>query len=539
MKLLPAPFSPHRTGAAPRRRSSRLCSALILGWIPLLAASPRADLGGAWVTQITPDNPTPQLLVFEHRGGAWTGRMTSRFGTLTLENVVFDGEQLSFSEVFDLGLSRVRPVRAYGELRGEELHLRIPILTGSGFWGDQQPISGFRMRVAHRTNTAGAAALQDITPRNQSLSPLPSNALGRRPPMGWSSWNHFEDKIDDQTVRQMADAIVLSGLREAGYIYINIDDGWQDGRDKKGALVPNARFPDMRALADYVHARGLKLGIYSAAGTQTCANYIGSYGHEEQDAQTFAKWGVDALKYDWCDAADGLYSTPAEMQAAYWRMGKALQATGRPIFYVISQYGLFNVAQWAGKVGANAWRTTFDISDQWSRIDHIALQQIGREADAGPGGWNDMDGLEVGNGGMTLEECRTQMTLWSMLNSPLILGNDVRNMTAQIQALVANREVISVNQDPLGISAVALRETSELWTKPLSNGDVAVALINHDDAPSEKQLSWSMVGLPKVVSVRDLWQHTYLSGLSDVYRVVIPAHGAVLLRASSKPSVPE
>jgi alpha-galactosidase len=496
---------------------------LTLSGVHLYAAERSVDLAGAWVTQVTDRTPLQQLLVFRRQGERWTGTMTSRFGTIELKDIVPDVEHLSFSEFFDLGIAPVPPIRVYGVLRDGELHLRVPIPTGDGFTD----------RLARRANAKDEATLEAATPSNQPLKTLPDNGVARTPPMGWNSWNHFRTEIDDRTVREIADAMVSSGLRDAGYVYVNIDDTWQGRRDANGVLHPNSKFPDMKVLADYVHNRGLKLGIYSGPGLTTCQPYEGSYGHEDQDAKTFAEWGVDYLKYDWCDAND-IYSTPAEMHAAYHKMGAALRATGRPILYAVCQYGLFDVGKWGRKVGANAWRTTFDILDYWARVEDIGLNQIGREGDAGPGGWDDPDMLEVGNGGMTLEEYRTHMTWWSMLSAPLLLGNDVRNMTPEIKALLTNKEVIAVDQDALGIQARAFRQTTEIWTKPLSDGSVAVTLFNRGAAPAERGVSWSSLGLTEVSTIRDVWAQTYVNAQPDGYHAIVPPHGAVLLRVSSK-----
>ena len=231
--------------------------------------------------------------------------------------------------------------------------------------------------------------------------------------MGWNSWNHFGNNVDDSIVRTTAAKLVNSGLAAAGYIYINIDDTWEGSRDSTGNIIPNEKFPDMKALADYVHSRGLKLGIYSSPGPNTCGGYLGSYGHEEQDATTYADWGIDYLKYDWCSAGS-IYSND-QLQAVYQKMGIALEKSGRHVAYSLCEYGMGNVWEWGPKVGANLWRTTGDIQDNWKSMSEIGFSQSEISKYAGPGHWNDPDMLEIGNGGMTNTEYRTHFSLWCLL----------------------------------------------------------------------------------------------------------------------------
>src|SRR5882724_10172943 len=232
--------------------------------------------------------------------------------------------------------------------------------------------------------------------------------LASTPPMGWNSWNHFAEKIDARTVRAQADAMVVSGMRDAGYVYINIDDTWEGKRDEKGFIHPNQKFRDMKALTDYVHGKGLKIGIYSSPAAKTCAGYEGTLGHEEQDAQTYADWGFDYLKYDWCQST----GTVEQMTAAYTKMRDALKKTGRPIVLSLCQYGWGNVWEWGASVGGNLWRTTGDIEDNYESMTKIGFGQAGHEKFAGPGHWKDPDMLEVGNGGMSADEYRTHLSLW-------------------------------------------------------------------------------------------------------------------------------
>ena len=320
-------------------------------------------------------------------------------------------------------------------------------------------------------------------------TPTSSEAVAQTPPMGWNSWNYFHGNVTEQDIREAADALVSSGMRDAGYVYVNIDDTWEGQRDANGVLHPNSKFPDMKALADYVHARGLKLGIYSSPGPRTCAGYVGSLGHETQDAQLYASWGIDYLKYDLCSFIPAVMmkqapSNKAEqmrlMEAAYLKMDKALKATGRPIVFSLCQYGWDAVWEWGPSVGANLWRTTGDIQPNWDRIYAILEQQAGLAKYAGPGHWNDPDMLEVGNGHLTLAENRSHFSMWAMLAAPLLAGNDLAHMKPEIRAILTNRDVIAIDQDRLGREATRAYAEGEVevWTRPLSGGAMAIAVLN-------------------------------------------------------------
>ncbi len=376
-------------------------------------------------------------------------------------------------------------------------------------------------------------------PRLRKIPPppvrdLPRNGLAKTPPMGWNSWNKFGCRVSDRMIREMADALVSTGMRDAGYTYVNIDDCWQDGRDSKGNFRPDAkRFPDMKALADYVHSKGLKLGIYSSPGPRTCAGFEGSYGHEEQDAKQFATWGIDLLKYDWCSA--GKYYSFDEMRPVFQKMGAALQASGRPIVFSICQYGLAGVGEWGPKAGGNLWRTTSDIGDNWKSIEEIGfVLQEGLAQFSGPGGWNDPDMLEVGNGGMSATEYRTHFSLWALLAAPLLAGNDIRNMSAETRAILLNKEVIAVDQDPLGKQAERRWKDgdAEVWSRPLADGSWAVGVFNRASKERSVQFEWTAAGLPgRPVAARDLWTGSELRGeLSGEFHGEVPGHGVVLLR---------
>lgn len=384
--------------------------------------------------------------------------------------------------------------------------------------------------------------------------------------MGWSTWNHFHHDISDALIRQQADAMVESGMRDAGYQYINIDGGWQGERDANGVLHPNQNFPDMKALADYVHSKGLKFGIYSGPGPVSCGGAPTSYQHEEQDAKMFASWGVDFVKYDLCsfreimvresgaqvqDAAQAGKAVPfaqimahqpdsvvkksdAIMEAAYQKMHDALAATGRPMVFNMCQYGYARVWEWGARVGGNMWRTSGDISANYDRITEIGFGEAGLAPYAGPGHWNDPDSLEVGNGKLTPDESRTNFSLWAILAAPLIAGNDLANMTPETKSILLNKEVIAVDQDPLGRQGDRAYQAGplEVWTRPLSGGDMAVALFNGLRSPTEMMLRLDKAGWHGPAAARDLWAHRDLGVLRDAYTVMIPGHGVVMLRLS-------
>jgi alpha-galactosidase len=367
-----------------------------------------------------------------------------------------------------------------------------------------------------------------------NLQTLPYNGLAKAPPMGWNSWNAFANRIDDPTVRSIADAIASSGMRDAGYIYVNIDDTWQGVRDAEGNLTGNQRFPDMKALADYVHSKGLKIGIYSSPGPETCSGYTGSYGHEVQDARTFAAWGFDYLKYDWCTASS-VYPGGAGMELAYEKMGRALQSTGRPIVFGICQYGVNDVEEWGANAGGNLWRTTNDISDSWASMIGNIEGQAAMAQFAGPGHWNDPDMLEIGNGGMTNDEYRTHFSLWALAAAPLLAGNDIRVMSPATAAMLLNTEVIAVDQDPLGVQASPV-DIGELqrWIKPLSDGSVAVGVVNLSSSAAQATVNASDLGLAgTVIDARDLWQHQNVQFTGGSYSATVAPHGVLLLKVTA------
>ncbi len=351
--------------------------------------------------------------------------------------------------------------------------------------------------------------------------------LAPRPPLGWNSWNTFGCDIDEDLIRQTADAMVASGMADAGYEYVNIDDCWMaPERGDDGRLVPDPeRFPNgIDTLADYVHGLGLKLGIYSSAGTETCAGYPASLGHEEVDAQTFADWGVDLLKYDNCNNQ----GVPAKQR--YRAMAEAIDATGRPILLSICEWGSNQPWLWAHRFG-QMWRTTGDITDTWSSVLGILDQQVGLELYSGPNAWNDPDMLEVGNPGLTRTESRAHMSLWALLNAPLIAGNDLRDTPAWATRMLTDPDVLRVNQDWGGEqgSLLLTRGDTQVWTKPMSDGRTAVVLLNRGEGTETIKVGTPRLGLPAADAyvVRDLWtDQRFASG--GTVRAAVPAHGATM-----------
>jgi alpha-galactosidase len=362
------------------------------------------------------------------------------------------------------------------------------------------------------------------------------------PPMGWNSWNYFAGKVDDKGVRAAADQIVASGMKDAGYIYVNIDDTWEGKRDENGLLHTNEKFPDMKALADYVHSKGLKIGIYSSPGPQTCAHFEGSYGHEEQDAKMYADWGIDYLKYDLCgfrqimqqQAPNDPAAQMKMMYEAYVKMGKALRATGRPIVYSFCQYGWDAVWEWGPAIGANLWRTTGDIRPAWDSMYTILSQQEGLQSYAGPGHWNDPDMLEVGNGKLTPAENRTHFSMWAMLAAPLLAGNDLPNMTPEVKEILTNKDVIAIDQDKLGKQGRRVYSEGEVdvWERDLSGDATAIALVN---AGSDRysthpfHLSLRKLGLHGPIQGKDLWSGKEIT-LTEDMPIEIGRHDILLVR---------
>jgi alpha-galactosidase len=363
-----------------------------------------------------------------------------------------------------------------------------------------------------------------------SLATAQQAQLAATPPMGWNSWNHFHCGVTDAIVRAQAKAMVDSGMKAAGYTYINIDDCWQGQRDAQGFIHPNNRFPDMKSLTDYVHGLGLKIGIYSSPGPKTCGGYEGSYGHEAQDAETYAKWGFDYLKYDWCSARE-VYPFSAEPEV-YKKMHDALVKAGRPIVFSLCQYGMDRVWRWGPSIGANLWRTSDDIYDNYTRMGFIGFGEDGLEGYAGPGHWNDPDMLEIGNGHMNYDEQISHMSLWCLLAAPLLAGNDLSNMSKETLAILTNPEVIAIDQDAKGVQGrrVSQEGPLEVWVKPLADGSKAVGLFNRGESVMPVTVKFSEIGGGESASVRDLWKHQDLGTVHDSFTAQVPRHGVVLIK---------
>jgi alpha-galactosidase len=509
------------------------------------------DISGTWIAKrISPMGEMEIVYKLKVTNGKITGSQGLPFG----DSPIVDGEVSGDSFHFTVALESFGDIQkreVTGKIVGDTLVLTPAFPARPSTAGG--PPSGAPSAGAPAGGAGGSAAGPLVARRGTptpsyrapsvdyatlpkvELPPLqnvPYNGLAKTPPMGWNSWNKFRTHIDDKIVRGIADAAASSGMREAGYQYIIIDDGWEGSRDASGVLKPNPSFPDMKALAVYVHSKGLKLGIYSSPGPRTCGGFEGSYGHEAQDANMYAEWGIDYLKYDWCSAARVWKDT--DMQSAYQKMGAALQSTGRPIVYALCQYGRAQVGTWGQQVGGNLWRTTGDIRDTYDSMTKIGFAQSDLAKYAGPGHWNDPDMLEIGNGGMTTEEYRTHFSLWSMVAAPLIAGNDLRSASPEISEILMNKEVIAVDQDPLGKggSRISGDGDVEVWAKPLASGDYAVALFNRGPLEAKITANWKDIGLRGKHKARDLWKHTDLGEQADGYSSVVPSHGVVMIRVS-------
>jgi alpha-galactosidase len=489
-------------------------SLLLFGAIPVAA---QTDVTGFWVLRVpTGDgNYRESFFDLKQSGEKVTGKILMGPRETPISDGTFSNGKLHLVVTFRFQ-NQERTVNYEGTMEGGKISMTRQ-------FPGRDPVAG----IAERTTPE--AALPPPRLPLPALHDVPDNGLARTPPMGWNSWNKFAGKVDDAAVRGMADAMVATGMKDVGYTYINIDDTWQGSRDAQGNITPNRKFPDMKALADCVHSKGLKIGIYSSPGPKTCADYQGSYGHEEQDAKTYAAWGFDYLKYDWCSAG-GIYKDE-DMQAVYQKMGDALLETGRPIVFSLCQYGLAEVWKWGPKVGGNLWRTTGDISDNWKSMENIGFKQFNIAPYIGPGHWNDPDMLEIGNGGMTGDEYRTHMALWSLLAAPLLAGNDLRTMSDETRSILMNTEIIAIDQDP---EAKPVKKISELGStvvvaRPLKGNVVAVGLFNRGEATATVAVRWADLELHGKLNVRDLWAHTDRGPIANQFSATVPAHGVVLI----------
>ncbi len=483
--------------------------------------SSTADLTGNWRVQTDNSDGTFRRAYFnlKQEGARITGSIRlTQFYYLITEST---GGPESFTIVGTMKDGKTdRRVQYEGRLIGDELHLSTR----------RRPEDKPTESVAHRAPAGEGALPARVAP--PALHKVKDNGLARTPPMGWNSWNKFASRVDDATVRRIADAMASNGMKEAGYLYVNIDDTWEAGRDAQGNIQTNKKFPDMKALADYVHSKGLKLGIYSSPGPNTCAGYEGSYGHEEQDARTYAAWGIDYLKYDWCGART-LY-TDEEMPAIYQKMGDALLAARRPIVYSLCQYGRLDVWKWGADVGGNLWRTTGDIRDSWDSMSRIGFGQSDLAQWAQSGHWNDPDMLEIGNGGMSEVEYKTHMSLWAILAAPLLAGNDLRSVSPAILEILTNRDVIAVDQDKLGKQGTRISRSGdqEVWSRPLAGSAQAVAFFNRAAEPAKVTVRWADLGVTDKPRLRDLWEHKDIDATWPEYSVMVPGHGVTMLRVS-------
>jgi alpha-galactosidase len=394
------------------------------------------------------------------------------------------------------------------------------------------------MRTATRTATGVAVLIVCLAAFGSARpGPILDNGLARTPPMGWNSWNRFHCDVSSQLIRETADAMVESGMRDAGYEYVVIDDCWQVDRDASGRIVADPeRFPEgMKALADYVHSKGLKFGLYTDAGRRTCQGRPGSYGYEEIDARTYAEWGVDYTKVDWCNS-QGL-----DARTQYAKVRDALANAGRPIVFSICEWGTNEPWDWAPETG-HLWRTTGDIGDRWNSMLGIVDLNAQYWQSAGPGAWNDPDMLEVGNGGMTNVEYRAHFSLWAIMAAPLMAGNDLRTIVDDsrqaraIREILTNREVIAVDQDSLGVQGKLVQSSPpelQVWAKPLADGSRAVVLFNRASVPTTMSVSWGRIGIrTDTALVRDLWAHEDMGRVGRRYSATVPSHGVVMLRVT-------
>ena len=404
------------------------------------------------------------------------------------------------------------------------------LLTGS------LPSAGTYLVTFRAKNTRGVA--------EKKLKVVIGDTLALTPPLGWNSWNCFAGNVDAAKIRSAADAMVSSGLIEHGWTYINIDDTWEGDRDPMGFIQPNDKFQDMKALAEYVHNKGLKIGLYSGPGPKTCAGFEASWKHEQQDAAQYAAWTYDYLKYDWCSygsVVDKSLSELEQCETPYRVMNAALRAQNRDIVFSLCQYGMCHVWEWGQSVGGNCWRTTGDITDTWHSMCANGFSSVGHEKYAGPGHWNDPDMLVVGNLGwgnvrpcqLTPNEQYTHISLWCLLDSPLLIGCDMSRLDDFTKALLSNDEVLEVNQDELGQQAARVAKSGnlEVWAKDMADGSKAIGLFNRGPAATTMTVNWSDVGWANKHRVHDLWRQQDLGEFTDSFSGTVPRHGVLLVRA--------
>lgn len=514
----------HALESVARISSYALAFALAILFAVSLGA--QSDVTGFWVFRVPTGDGNFRESFFDLKqdGATVTGKSVQGTRELPISGGTFADGKLHFVVTVTFGNPpQTRDITYDGVLTGDKFNL-------SSTAPNRPPVTGTlehsKPEAAQPPARLPLAEVRDV----------PDNGLARTPPMGWNSWNKFAGRVDDATIRTIADAMVTSGMKDAGYVYVNIDDTWEGPRDAQGNITGNLKFPNMKALADYVHSKGLKIGIYSSPGPKTCAGYEGTYGHEQQDANTYAAWGFDYLKYDWC-SDDRIYKNE-EMQPVYQTMGDALRKTGRPIVFSLCQYGRNDVWKWGAKVGGNLWRTTGDISDNWRSMSNIGFKQFDIAPYIAVGHWNDPDMLEIGNGGMSADEYRTHMSLWSLLAAPLLAGNDVRTMTDETKSILENQEVIAIDQDAAGKPAKRISDadsTAVVVARPLHDGSLAIGLFNRGDQAQPVTVNWSSVDLGgKKLRGRDLWKHADVALSGESYTADVAPHAVVLLKVSSQ-----
>lgn len=467
--------------------------------------------------------------------------------------------------LFTIAATGVRPMTFSAD--GLPAGLSLDVHTGriTGALGKE---GAYKMKLG-ASNSLGTAS--------REFNIICGPTIGLTPAMGWNSWNCFAGAVTAQHVKDAADAMVHSGLIDHGWTYINIDDYWEVNtgragandptlqgpqRDANGKIVPNPRFPDMKGLADYVHGLGLKIGLYSSPGPTTCGGCVGSYQHEDQDAETYGEWGFDYLKYDWCSyeriaraslppstnaAPEGRRERPnydlPTRQKPYVVMRAALDKVPRDILFSFCQYGAGNVWEWGAQVGGNSWRTTGDIRDTWQSLSRIGFSQAGHEKYAGPGHFNDPDMMIVGKVGwgpklhgthLTPNEQYTHVSLWCLLSAPLLIGCDMTAFDDFTLSLLSNDEVLAVDQDPLGHQAARLSQTDnlEVWAKDLEDGSKAVGLFNRNEEAQEVTAKWSELGLQGSATVRDLWRQKDVGQFKNEFHAKVPPHGVVLVKVT-------
>ena len=531
---------------------------------PALPAAPPAPapaaaalrLDGNWTAlQASPGSAAPVEATLVFSGDR--GTMHVGADDWPLFDVAETGANVAFTLVIP-GTPYVT-IRYSGTLDGDELQLAsrddnqgvFRLNARRAGTGNPPPIAATRPAPAQQTEPPRVASLNPPLappvappvaaapagpPGKPALPPLRElapNNLAKTPPMGWASRQRLGTGIDDAAIRQAAEGLDQTGLRAAGYVHVEVGDGWQGPRDRNGALHGNEKFPDMKALGDTIHGKGLKFGLTLAAGEKSCGGFTGSYGHEEQDAKTLASWGVDYVVYEWC-GAETIYTTEAEQRAATQKMAEALRATGRDIVFGMSQEGAFDVARWGAKSGANLWRTGRAIEDDWQAVTQAGFGQNGKEEFAAPGRWNDPGLVQVGNGGMTPDEYRSQVNLWAILAAPLMLGTEVRIMTRDTLSVLINEEAIAIDQDPLGRQGKRVAENgeTEVWARPLADGSTAVAFFNRGAQSAPVAVSWQQLGIEGARRVRDLWWHQNLGVANGRYVVFLTGHTSLLLRLS-------